>query len=80
MTEDYKMSRDDLYERLRENDIYPRKYYYPVTSDQACFKNKFRNENISVARDLANKVIALPLYEGLDDEKIDIITNLIHKV
>ncbi|MBQ3394485.1 MAG: DegT/DnrJ/EryC1/StrS family aminotransferase, partial [Oscillospiraceae bacterium] len=59
------MSRDALYEKLKQKGIFSRKYFYPVTSDQACFKNKYRNIDIPVARALASQVLTLPLYEGL---------------
>ena len=43
---DYRMSRDELYAYLRENNIFSRKYFYPLTSDQACFKNKYKKEKM----------------------------------
>lgn len=66
-------SRDELYEMLKSHGIYARKYFYPLTSDQACFKNKFRKINLDVARRLAKEVLTLPIYEELtfgDIEKI----------
>ena len=39
--DEYDISRDELYNRLKENKIYPRKYFYPLTPDQVCFKNKY---------------------------------------
>ena len=38
----YGITRNELYDRFREKDIYARKYFYPLTSDQACFKNKYK--------------------------------------
>lgn len=53
---DYCMSRDGLYEYLKENNIFSRKYFYPLTSDQACFKNKYKKEKIDCARELAKGI------------------------
>lgn len=53
---------------LKENNIYARKYFYPVTSDQACFKNKYRDVDIRNARMLAKEILVLPLYDDLSEE------------
>ena len=61
-------NRDELYNMLKENNIYARKYFYPVTSDQACFKNKYRDVDIRNARMLAKEILVLPLYDDLREE------------
>lgn len=76
--EGYGKSRDELFDLLRENDIYARKYFYPLTSDQACFKNKFKNVDLKVARKLADEVMVLPLYEDLKMESIERICGIIN--
>lgn len=55
--EEYGCTRDELYNMLRENDVYARKYFYPLTSDQACFKNKYKNEELDSARKLAKRIL-----------------------
>ena len=75
--DEYGISRDELYLRLRENNIFPRKYFYPLTSDQACFKNKYKNADLPVARELANRVLTLPMYEDISMEDIDRIVSVI---
>lgn len=69
--DDYGKTRDELYQILREHNIYARKYFCPLTSDQACFKNKYKNVNLKKARKLAEQILVLPLYEHLELEKID---------
>lgn len=76
ITNTYKSSRNEIYEKLKENGVHARKYFYPVTSDQACFKNKYRYIDIPCARSLAEQVLTLPLYEGLSDEEVDMIADL----
>lgn len=75
--DDYGKTRDELYQVLRENNIYSRKYFYPLTSDQACFKNKYRSVKLENARDLANRVLVLPFYEHLNFEQINEITEIV---
>lgn len=79
LEDDYPITRDMLYTKLREYDIYTRKYFHPVTSDQSCFKNKYKNCSLDMARGLSQKVLVLPIYEDMPTESqdmiIDIITN-----
>lgn len=76
----YGISRDELYLRLREANVFSRKYFYPLTSDQACFKNKYRKLDLHVARDLADRVLVLPMYEEIPFEAIDRIVGVIKTV
>jgi len=74
--EDYSLSRDDLYDKLKSKDIFSRKYFYPTTADQACFRNRYRNAEIPNARKLSSEILVLPIYEGLSDESVIRITEL----
>ena len=76
---DYGRSRDEVYEMLKDYNIYTRKYFYPLTSDQACFKNKFRKVNLDTARRLADQVLVLPMYEELAIEDIERICQIINR-
>ena len=75
--DEYGLSRDELYEKLKENNIYSRKYFYPLTSDQACFKNKYKNEDLDCARELAKKIIVLPFYEKMEYGTIQEIIRIV---
>lgn len=77
--ETYPLSRDELYNRLKEMEIYPRKYFYPLTSDQACFKNKYKILKLETARDLAGKVLVLPIYEKMEQEPVRRICEIIRE-
>ena len=77
VNDNYKMNRNELYEYLKENQIYSRKYFYPLTSDQNCFKQVYKNVNLSSARWIAERILVLPLYEGLNIKIIDKIIDLI---
>lgn len=69
--DDYRITRDELYGKFHENNIYARKYFYPITADQACFRNKYKNADLFRARELAKSVLILPFYESLQFENID---------
>lgn len=76
----YGVSRDTLYEKLKENNIYSRKYFYPITSDQACFKNKYKNDEVGCARQLAKKILVIPFYEKMNLNHQKYIVNIIENV
>lgn len=73
----FPVGRDEVYEHLRADNIHSRKYFYPLASDQVCFKNKYKKEELCCARELARQVLVLPLYEKLEKEQQDRIVNLI---
>lgn len=77
VTDEYHMNRDELYMRLRLDDIYARKYFYPLTSDHACFKNKYKSDKLENARLLSRQVLALPFYETMEKQQMDRILELL---
>lgn len=77
ITDDYHINRNGLYEKLASEGIHTRKYFYPLTADQACFKNKYKQAELSTARKLAERTLVLPIYEGLSDGTIDFACQLI---
>lgn len=75
--DDFTMNRNELYSYLRQNNIYARKYFYPLTSEEKCFKNKYKKADLVNAKKLADDVLVLPLYEELSLEVIERIAKLI---
>lgn len=71
--ENYGITRDELYDKLKENNIYARKYFYPITADQACFRNKYKKNALGNARELASKVLTIPFYEEIDQKSMKTI-------
>lgn len=79
VNDEYGMSRNELYDMLREHNIYARKYFHPITADQACFRNKYRSDKLDNARNLSDRVLTIPFYEGLEVEKMERIINIIKR-
>ncbi len=73
-----KKIRDAVYEALKQEEIYARKYFYPLTSDASCFKNKYRELSLYNARKVSDTILVLPLYPELEDEIIIHICHVIH--
>ncbi|MCM1236447.1 MAG: DegT/DnrJ/EryC1/StrS family aminotransferase, partial [Ruminococcus flavefaciens] len=74
--EEYRMSRNELYEILKGNGIYSRKYFYPLISDQACY-SRYRGLGLENAREIAGKVLTLPFYADLEESVIEKVVSII---
>lgn len=70
-------SRDDVFARLKEHNIYARKYFYPLTTDLECFGDRFAGADIPTARQIADRVLTLPMAAGLSLEDVDRICDVI---
>ena len=76
---DYPLSRDELYQKLRDNGVYARRYFYPIVSDFPMYRGmpSAAHSNLPVAKRVADQVICLPIYPDLSDEQINFISQLI---
>lgn len=63
---DFPLSRDDLYEYLKANNIYARRYFYPVIPDFKAYAKTNNLDNIKCAREISSKILCLPMYSNLD--------------
>lgn len=75
----YPLKRDELYDRLRLNNIYARRYFYPSIDQQMVYKgSNIHNSSRTVAAKWASEhVICLPIYSDLEKKCITHITTLI---
>lgn len=75
----YGESRDIVYERLRSNNIYGRRYFYPLISQFPTYRGlpSAKTENLPVATKVSEQVICLPIYPDLQNEDIDKIISVI---
>ena len=75
----FRLNRDEVFARLAENGIIPRKYFYPLTSAFACYAGKagFDPTKTPVAAHVAERVLTLPMYADLPIETVDRICDLI---
>lgn len=75
--EEYKMTRDAVYEKLITNDIIARKYFYPLTNNFECYRELYDKGKTPVAEYIADRVLTLPLYADLPLEEVDRICQII---
>lgn len=73
------MSRDELYLKLQQNNIYSRRYFYPLICDLTMYNSlvSAASTNMPVAIRLAKQVICLPIYPDLELEIVKEIAELI---
>lgn len=77
--DDYKLTRDEVLEKLKEHNIFARKYFYPLTSSFEAYKDKFPIQETPVAKYIADRVLTLPLYADLTLEDVDKICEIIKR-
>jgi dTDP-4-amino-4,6-dideoxygalactose transaminase len=72
-------NRDALYETLKENGIFGRRYFYPLISDFPMYRGlpSAAPSNLPIARKTSEEVICLPIYPELSHDSQDKIINLI---
>jgi dTDP-4-amino-4,6-dideoxygalactose transaminase len=75
----YKQNRDEIFAALAEQQIFARKYFYPLTNTFECYKGKFDVNKTPVAKYVADRVLTLPLYADLALEDVDRICNIIEE-
>lgn len=75
--DEFGRSRDQVYDRLKENEIYARKYFYPLTNTFECYRGKFDMGETPVALELSERVLTLPLYADLQMDQVDRICGII---
>lgn len=71
--------RDRVYTDLKKEGIFARKYFYPITADAACFRNKYRSNKLEKARDLSVRILILPLYSGLELCEVERIAGIVRR-
>lgn len=81
ISDEYRMSRDDLYEKLKSHNIYGRRYFYPLISQFSMYKGLESSgaSNLKVATRMANNVICLPIYPLLSHKSVNNICSLLIK-
>lgn len=75
----YGMSRDELYFKMRDHQVWGRRYFYPLISTFSTYRGleSARPENLPNAHRMANSVICLPMHHELTDDDIQRVLNVI---
>lgn len=77
--EEYGITRDELYDKLKENNILGRRYFYPLISTFSTYRSlpSATTDNLPNSTKIANEVICLPMHHELSSEDIDRVLNVV---
>lgn len=75
-------SRDSLYEHLKTNGVFSRRYFYPLISEHAPYNTLPSADaaQLPVATDVAQRILCLPIYPSLADADVYRIVELISEI
>lgn len=75
----YKFNRDEVAKKMKAENIFVRKYFYPLTNSFECYEERFDDNKTPVAKYISERVLTLPLYSDLALEDVDRICEIIIK-
>lgn len=73
---EFGVSRDKLVEHLEKFNIKPKKYFFPLVSNYPEF-NGYKSGNLSVAHEVANSIVCLPLFHDITEDEQNAVVDTI---
>ncbi|MFL1683839.1 MULTISPECIES: DegT/DnrJ/EryC1/StrS family aminotransferase [Bacteroidales] len=79
--EQYGMTRDELYFKMREANVFGRRYFYPLISEFSTYRglSSANPENLPNAYRMANSVICLPMHHALNKDEVGRVIEQVRK-
>lgn len=79
ITREFPVTRDTLYDALREKSIWARRYFYPLISEFPTYRGlpSAARANLPVAAEVSQQVLCLPIYPALDARTQDSIIDIV---
>ena len=79
--EQYGMTRDELYEKMKAENVYGRRYFYPLITAFEPYRDypTAAASNLPIATKVADQVICLPMHHALSDEDVKRIIDCIRR-
>ncbi len=80
--EEFGISRDQLYQKLKVHQIHTRKYFYPLVSEFTDYStlNTSTTEHLPNAYRVSRQILCLPIYPDLSDQEHQYICDNIVKI
>lgn len=78
---EYGMTRDQLYFKMREANVYGRRYFYPLISTFSTYRGlpSAAPENLPIATKIADEVICLPIHHELHQSDINLVIDIVRE-
>lgn len=79
--EEYGMTRDELYFKMKEHNVFGRRYFYPLISTFSTYRglDSANPDNLPIATQMSNNVICLPMHHALSEKEVEYILQIIKK-
>ncbi len=80
--EKYGMTRDELYFKMKEQNVLGRRYFYPLISTFSTYRGleSANPENLPEAHKMADSVICLPMHHALSAEDVErVLSSILNK-
>ena len=79
--EEYGMTHDELYFKMKEHNVFGRRYFYPLISTFSTYRglDSANPDNLPVATQMSNNVICLPMHHALSENEVEYILQIIKK-
>jgi dTDP-4-amino-4,6-dideoxygalactose transaminase len=79
---DYPLSRDGLYEKLKSEGIFARRYFYPLISDFPMYRGlpSAQRRTLPIAASISDRVLCLPIYPALQQDELTRVIDLIKMI
>jgi len=76
---DYPVARDFLYRSLKDRNIHPRRYFYPLISDFPMYRGlaSAQRDNLPIAARVADQVLCLPISTELSAADLERVVNIV---
>ena len=78
--EEFGMSRDALYQKLKEFNVHSRRYFYPLLCDYACYQGLSVKDPLIVSLRAAERILTLPIYDDLKIVEVEMICDIIQQI
>ena len=77
--EEYGMTRDELYFKMKEHNVFGRRYFYPLISTFSTYRglDSANPDNLPIATQMSNNVICLPMHHALSENEVEYILQII---
>ena len=79
--EEFGMTRDELYYKMMEQNVWSRRYFYPLISNFPTYRGlpSSNKENLPVGNKMADEVLCLPMHHALTEEELERILSFFQR-
>jgi len=74
------MDRDELIARLNQEEIFPKKYFFPIHMMKAYKNVKCQKTNLANTEFVANSIVCLPIYSHMTEDMLDKICYAVFRI